>query len=324
MMLTSPENRHLTGSAAGASGSPMVHAFPYDENTAYLLTRNTSERRYFLRPSKELREAILYCIADAQSQHPVQIHAFCAMSNHIHVVLTDPDGTAPFFVQAMNQNIARYVNCSLGRFGAMWEGGARPNYCVLPESGDVLDKVVYTLTNPVKAGLVSQHNLWPGAISCVAQIAKGRITTKRPKKFFAKTDDPTLLTRELILTPVPGAVMMRPEDYGRYLAQRVAEVEDAIAADHEAKGLQWLGRKECLKINPFDAPQTKWKPFKRNPKVSSKHDEARNAWILRLRRFIVPYDGAKKAFHEGNRDAPFPPGTFAMRFFWGVLIDSLL
>ncbi len=300
----------------------MVQAFPYDENASYLITRNTSERRYFLRPSQELREAILYCIADAQAQHPLQIHAFCAMSNHLHVVLTDPDGIAPLFVQAMNQNIARFVNCSLGRFGAMWAGGgARPNYCVLPETGDVLDKVLYTLTNPVKAGLVSQHHLWPGAISNVAQIAKGRITTKRPKKFFARTDDPTLLTRDLILTPVPGSEVMGPQDYGRYLAQRVAEVEAAITANREAQGLQWLGRKECLKINPYDAPQTKWVRFSRNPKVSSKHEEARNAWILRYKRFIVPYDGAKKAFRAGDRDTPFPLGTFAMRVYWAVCID---
>ncbi|MBU1245275.1 transposase [Myxococcota bacterium] len=302
----------------------MVQAFPYDEFTSYLITRNTSERRYYLRPSQELLEAILYCLADAQAQHPVQIHAFCAMSNHIHVVLTDHDGTAPLFVQAMNQNIARYVNCSLRRFGAMWEGGARPNYCVLPESGDILDKVVYTLTNPVKAGLIPQHHLWPGAISSIAQISKGRITTKRPKKFFSKTDDPVLLTRDLILTPVPGAEVMGHEDYGRYLAQRVAEVEVAIATEREAKGLRWLGRKACLKINPFDAPTTPWKRFTRNPKVSSKHEEARNAWIARLKRFIVPYDGAKKEFRAGNRDTPFPLGTFAMRVFWGVCIDPHL
>ncbi|PKN47522.1 MAG: hypothetical protein CVU59_02565 [Deltaproteobacteria bacterium HGW-Deltaproteobacteria-17] len=302
----------------------MVQAFPYDENASYLITRNTSERRYFLRPTKDLREAILYCLADAQAQHPVQIHAFCAMSNHIHVVLTDPHGHAPRFVQAMNQNIARYVNCSLGHFGAMWEGGARPNYCILPESGDILDKVVYTLTNPVKAGLVSQHHLWPGASSSVAQIAKGRITTHRPGKFFAKTEDPTLLSRELILTPVPGAEVMGQEDYGRYLAQRVAEVEAAIAVERDKLGLRWLGRKECLKLNPFDAPATKWSRFARNPKVSSRHEEARNAVILRLKRFIVPYDAAKKQFRSGNRDVPFPPGTFAMRLNWGVEIDRLL
>jgi len=302
----------------------MVQAFPYDEFTTYLLTRNTSQRCYFLRPSKELKEAILYCIADAQAQHPVQIHAFCVMSNHIHVVLTDPNGTAPLFVQTMNQNVARYVNCSLGRFGAMWEGSARPNYCVLPEQGDALDKIVYTLTNPVKAGLVSEHHLWPGAISSVAQITKGCITTKRPKKFFAKTDDPALLTRELVLTQAPGQVMMSPEDYGRYLSRRVEETEDAIATGREAKGFRWLGRKECLKINPFDAPTEPWKRFTRTPKVSSKHEEARNAWIARLKRFIVPYDGARKEFRAGNRDAPFPLGTFAMRLYWGVLIDPQL
>jgi len=300
----------------------MVQAFPYFEHTTYLLTRNTSERRYFLRPTKELREAILYCIADAQAQHPVQIHAFCAMSNHVHVVLTDLDGTAPLFVQAMNQNIARFVNCSLGRFGAMWEGGARPNYCVLPEHGDILDKIVYTLTNPVKAGLVSEHHLWPGALSNTAQIARGRITTKRPAKFFAKTDDPSLLTRELVLTQPPGPVVMSQEDYGKYLARRVGEVEGAIAADRAAKGLKWLGRKECLKIDPYGAPPTKWKPFSRNPKVSSKHEEARNAWILRMKRFLVPYDGAKREFRAGKRDVPFPPGTFAMRVHWGVSIAT--
>ena len=302
----------------------MVQAFPYDKSATYLLTRNTSERRYFLRPSKELREAILYCIADAQARHPVHIHAFCAMSNHIHVVLTDPDGTAPLFVQAMNQNIARYVNCSLGRFGAMWEGGARPNYCVLPEHGDVLDKIVYTLTNPVKAGLIPQHQLWPGAISDIAQITKGRITTKRPTKFFARTDDPTHLTRELVLTQAPGPVMMSQADYGQYLALRVAETEAAIAADRAAKGQKWLGRKECMKIDPFDAPETKWKPFTRNPKVSTKHEEARHAWIQRLKKFVSQYGDARRAFRGGARDAPFPVGTFAMRVYLSVAIEPLL
>ncbi|MBU1411566.1 hypothetical protein KKC22_08620, partial [Myxococcota bacterium] len=60
------------------------------------------------------------------------------------------------------------------------------------------------------------------------------------------------------------------------------------------------------------------------PKVSSKHEEARNAWILRTKRFIVPYDGARKAFRAGDRDTPFPLGTFAMRVYWAVCIDPQL
>ena len=65
----------------------MVQAFLYEELTAYLVTRNPSDRRYYLRPSQELCDAILYCIADAQARHPVAIHAFCAMSNHLHIVI---------------------------------------------------------------------------------------------------------------------------------------------------------------------------------------------------------------------------------------------
>ena len=302
----------------------MVQAFPYDELTAYLVTRNTSDRRYFLRPSQELREAILYCIADAQAQHPVAIHALCAMSNHLHIVFTDLDGTAPLFVQAMNQNIARFVNCTLRRYGAMWEGGARPNYCVLPQGGDVMDKVVYTITNPVKAGLVDRHQHWPGAVSSTAHITNGRIVTKRPRKFFAKTKDLELLTRELILSPVPGAGILSQEDYGKLVSERVAAEEALIAQEREANGLRWFGRKNCLSLDPFDAPVKPWKPFSLRPTVSSKSEEAKRCRIQRRKRFGDQYKTARKEFREGNRDVAFPKGTFFMRVYWAVDVEPFL
>ncbi len=108
------------------------------------------------------------------------------------------------------------------------------------------------------------------------------------------------------------------------MMQAAKEVEESIAADREANGQKWLGRKECLKINPFDAPTTKWTPFTLNPKVSSKHEEARKAWILRLKRFRTHYREAKREFRAGNREVPFPPGTYAMRVFWAVALDPQL
>ncbi len=302
----------------------MSKAFPYIQNTTYIITRNTSERRFFLRPSPELRDAILYCIADAQAQHPVHIHAFCAMSNHIHVVLTDPNGHAPQFVQTMNQNIARYVNCVLGRTGAMWEGGARPNYCVLPESGDALDKVVYTIANPVQAGLVQKHHLWPGALSTVGMIAKGRIPIERPRKYFSKTDDPELRVRELVLTPVPGANVVKTEDYMSCLEERVAQREGEAAEELEAKGRWFLGRRRCLAMRPDDVPQEPWKPFSHRPKVASRNPEARKAWLVQLRMFELQYLEAFRAFRKGNRNVVFPRWTFALRVYRGVNVGPLL
>jgi hypothetical protein len=128
----------------------------------------------------------------------------------------------------------------------------------------------------------------------------------------------------LILTQPPGPVVMSQEDYGRYLARRVEETEAAIAADRTAKGQKWLGRKECLKIDPFDAPTTKWTPFTRNPKVSSKHEEARNAWILRLKRFRRALRRSETGVPLGQPRRAFPAGTFAMRVFWSVAIDPHL
>ena len=297
----------------------MVRPFLYEKKTSYLITRNVTGRHYYLRPSKELKNSILYCIADAQAQFPVLIHALCAMTNHIHIVITDTHGHAPRFVQAMNQNIARYVNCMLDRSGAMWEGGVRPNYCVLPKSIDIMDKVIYTLCNPVKAGIVPQHHLWPGAISTVAQIGRGSITTKRPKKFFTSTKDPKLLTRELVLSPVPGVSgILEPIDYFRLLAEQVATEEKRLAETYEAAKMPWMGCKQCMRLNPQDAPKTKWKRFSRKPTVSSRSNDARKDRILRLKRFRELYGNALKTFREGHRDVAFPEGTFFFRIYYAV------
>jgi len=301
----------------------MTKAFMYEAGATYLFTRNTSERRYFLRPTKHNREAFLYCVADAQAKFPVQIHALVVMSNHVHVVLTDTHGHAPLFAQAMDQHLARLVNCSMGRFGSMWEGSLRPNWCVLPEVGDILSKVVYTLTNPVRAGLVERHHLWPGAITTVAQVARGRIVTKRPTWYFARTKDPRLLERELTISPVPGAAVMSGEDYGRMLDERVAAEERRIAEERAAEGRNWLGRKGCYDIDPFASPDKKWKPFERSPRVAASCSEARDAWYLRLGIFSGQYQDARDDFRRGNRDAAFPCGTFAMRYYWDVTIEPL-
>ena len=183
---------------------------------------------------------------------------------------------------------------------------------------------MYTITNPVKAGLVDRHQHWPGAISTSAQIAKGRILTKRPKKFFAKTEDPELLTRELILTPIPGEGMLSPEDYGKVVSERVAAEEARIADEREANGLRWFGRKNCLSLDPYDAPVKPWKPFSLRPTVSSKNDEAKRYRIQRQKQFRDLYSTAKKEFREGNRDVAFPEGTFFMRVYWAVAVEPFL
>ena len=86
----------------------------------YLVTRRCSERRFFLRPSAVTNEIFLYALAVAASRHRIEIHAFCVLSNHVHLLLTDPEARLPRFMQYLDSLVARAVNASIGRFEGFW------------------------------------------------------------------------------------------------------------------------------------------------------------------------------------------------------------
>ena len=75
--------------------------------TTYLITRRTVQRTFLLRPSRQLNQAFLYCLAYAAERYGIGVHAFCVMSNHMHLVVTDPRGTLPQFMQWLNLFPAR-------------------------------------------------------------------------------------------------------------------------------------------------------------------------------------------------------------------------
>ena len=81
----------------------------------YLLTRRTAQRRFFLRPDPETNQIFLFCLAVAAERFGILIHAYCALSNHYHIVLTDPEGTLPAFAHWLNEYVAKCVHARLGR-----------------------------------------------------------------------------------------------------------------------------------------------------------------------------------------------------------------
>jgi len=68
-----------------------------------------------------------------------------------------------------------------------------------------LAKAVYTLTNPVAAGLVTEHHHWPGLISALGRMASPRVF-KRPFGFF-REGGPLPLWATLKLAPLPAVIV---------------------------------------------------------------------------------------------------------------------
>ena len=129
--------------------------------TTYLVTRRTVQRTYLVRPSPTLNQIFLYCLAYAADRYRVQVHAYCVMSNHLHLVLTDPEGNLPKFMHWLDLFVAKCVNAMLGRWEAVWVDGSYTPVVLVGERA-ILDKISYTLNNPVSAGLVRFGAQWPG------------------------------------------------------------------------------------------------------------------------------------------------------------------
>ena len=72
----------------------------------YLITRRTILRHMLLRPDRVMNQILVYLLAVTAHRHGLRVHAFCAMSDHIHLVVTDERGMLPKFLQAFHRTAA--------------------------------------------------------------------------------------------------------------------------------------------------------------------------------------------------------------------------
>ena len=70
---------------------------------------------------------------------------------------------------ALNRELAKFLNVFYRRSGAVWDNG-KYSSVHLPSEAEVLDKIVYTLLNPVAAGLVASPGDWPGLVTLPAGV----------------------------------------------------------------------------------------------------------------------------------------------------------
>ncbi len=93
------------------------------------------------------------------------LHAFCIMSNHVHVIFeiieADCQSAQPDLskvMQSLKRHTARQANLILGRQGAFWQDESYDH--VIRNNEEYTRIVNYVLENPVKAGLVAQWDEW--------------------------------------------------------------------------------------------------------------------------------------------------------------------
>jgi putative transposase len=276
----------------------------------YLVTRRCSQRQYLLRPSALTNEVFLYLLAVASTRFEIVVHAYCVMSNHFHLVVTDPKARLPAFHQFLDALIARALNASLGRWEAFWAPNSY-SAVTLPTADDVIDKIAYVLANPVAAGLVRAARQWPGLWSAPEQIGGRAIELRRPEHFFDPRGSlPETVTLRLSVPARFGSA----DEFRSHLGAELAEREAAATQGRR----RFLGVAGVLAQNPLAHPGTQEPRRNMHPRVACRDRWKRLEALGRIVEFVAAYRRAWTERRNGNRNAVFPFGTYLLRVLHGV------
>ena len=274
----------------------------------YLITRRCSQRTFRLRPSAATTHILAYCLAYALEKTGVMLHAACFMSNHHHLVVSDPMGLLPDFLRELHRLTAKAMNALQGQRENLWS--AEPCSAVrLADDQDVVDKIAYVAANPVAAGLVQKPEDWPG----LSMWIDGAATITQPHAYFrAGGECPESLALRVVSPRLEHGDSVQRVRCA--IAMKVAEAHRKM----QIAGRVFIGRAAVLTQSLVKQAMSFEPRRVIVPTVAAKHPQARRALLAIQKAFRVAYRRALSAWQAGQRDSVFPFGTWWMRVHHGA------
>lgn len=303
------------------SGRIMSLARSIHPGTTYLITRRVEQRRCLLRPDPAMTAFIRYAFVLAAQIHKIELHAVCAMSTHIHYVVSDPKGDLPRFLAKFHRLVARGVQQVRRWDGAVWNR-SQTSVVKLCTREAIVEKIAYTLANPVQAGLVRHAWEWPGFKTSIDDIGNATIQAERPQRVF-DPKNPKWEKRASLEVTLPPSITH--ENAAAFIADIKLELANLESAAHAAiPKYKVLGAPRVRKICPNSRATSREPRNQRNPSfaVGRGNADALRKEKQALRDFRSAYKKALDEWRSGNRAVVFPAGTYAMRVLHNVNIAT--
>ena len=271
--------------------------------STYLITRRCNQQLFLLIPDDETREAYLYCLALAAKRYDVAIHAICIMSNHHHVAATDTKGQMPAFLQYFHRLLALCVKSIRGWEHVVWEPGRQTSLVQLLGESDVINKTLYAMSNPIKAGICKKESQWPGI------LIEGSHTAKRPKNF---NEHRMPKSATLTLQPPKGISKKRWHQTLQEQMPQVRQEARSIAVQRRGQhGRLFVGAKRALSMSHLSRPSAAAEKGGLSPRFASVCKRTLVAAIKQWKAFCEAYQDARARFKQGHHTS-FPAGTWKM------------
>lgn len=144
----------------------------------------------------------LDCIATAGEKAAVEIHAYCLMSNHFHLLVLSREGNISDFMRLLAGTYSRGFNRRRQSDGPIFRGRCRS--IGIETDAHLIGASRYIHLNPVAAGLVIDPADWPWSSAAA---------------FTGRSDSPRWLNTATVLDMVGGATPRTA--YASYMAEGV-------------------------------------------------------------------------------------------------------
>lgn len=133
---------------------PRLH---YPGALYHVILRGNDKQDVFFEPND--RRCFYALLADGVERFEHRIHAFCLMTNHVHLAVQVANVPLSKIVQNLAFRYARWINCRYHRVGHLFQG--RYNARLVDADSYLLQLVRYIHMNPVKANLVADPASYP-------------------------------------------------------------------------------------------------------------------------------------------------------------------
>lgn len=288
-----------------------------EPRTLVFITCRTVQGRFLLRPGPALNDIVLGTLGRCQRNHDLTLCAVTALSSHFHLLaVVDDTRQIAGFMRDFKSKLAREVN-RLTR----WQGpvfARRYDMAVVTEEeGAQIERLAYTLSNGVKEDLVEHARDWPG-VQSVRALVDGE-----PLKghWFARTREYAARNRRLpferhryateetvVLSPIPCWADLTLDRYRARVAALVESIEKAAALRRHQSNGAVLGVKAILAKDPHYRPAK----LARSPAplLHAFSKAARRAFYEGFSWFVSAFRTATERLKAGDREAPFPAGSF--------------
>ncbi len=288
-----------------------------ERGTLVEVTCRIIQGRMLLKPNRPLNEMIVGTLARAKRRYGVHICAAAFLSNHGHLLLeVDDTKQLADFMGFVNSKVAREVGRRVRWREKVW-GRRYSGIVVSNEPKAQIARLRYVLAHGVKEHLVARCAEWPGVQAAEALMTGralvgywfDRTAEHRARLEGKETGAYTHAKLEaLAFDPLPCWRHLDPGAYQSRITKLVSQIEADAAVERRRLGIAPLGVKAIQRQNAKRRP----KRVKRSPApafhASSKR--TRQALVDAYRWFVAAYRDAAERLRDGDRDAPFPEGSF--------------